>query len=587
MTLLTKLRRTYINTRQGKYILFGVLISIFCAFIVSKTISGNEVSNLLDARYQNYTDNITNEIKILLENKKEVMLFIALSLSNDQNIINALKIDDNSTIKLKEFSEKLQNTTTYKNIWFQIIDKEGKSFYRSWTDKYGDNMLEVRADIAKMIKKPKTMSTISTGKYAMTVKSMVPIYDKEKFIGIFEIITHFNTLHHKLQQKNVETVFIVDKSYKGQITKPYYPLFIDNYYISMDKPNANIIKILQTNGIEKYINNRNYMIDKENEYIITTYTLKDIDDKKMGYIITFKKISDFSIIELDYLEHSILTTFLILVLLIILIGYYFFNKRYETIIFQQHSEHEKDIERNTKFLTIGQMAAGITHEINTPLTYIKGTNEMNKFDIDDMPASELKTRLLLDNKKIADGVNRISNIVESMREMSQVTSSVKEKSNLYSTLITILRLINNRSKHISRIYINDELFDVQLADKEKYKFFTYLNKQKIEQVWTIIINNALDELIKIDDYEKRKLSINISSDNNTIKITFQDNAGGINEGIIDNIFEPFISTKLSHGIGIGLNVAKKILDEHEAEIEVRNQNSGALFEIRFKIIKTN
>ncbi len=78
-----------------------------------------------------------------------------------------------------------------------------------------------------------------------TVKSMAPIYDKEKFIGTFEIITHFPTWHHKLQQKNVETLFIVDNSYKGQITKPYYPLFMDNYYISMDNPNANIIKILQ------------------------------------------------------------------------------------------------------------------------------------------------------------------------------------------------------------------------------------------------------------------------------------------------------------------------------------------------------
>jgi signal transduction histidine kinase len=542
---------------------------------------------VIKTRYQNHKDNITNKIKILIENKKEVISFIALSLSNDQNIIKAIKSNDNSSIKLDKFSKKLKETTPYENVWFQIIDKNGKSFYRSWTPKSGDSMLTIREDIVKMIQTPTNMSTISTGKYAMSFKSMIPIYDNNEFLGIFEIITHFNSLYHKLKQENVETIYIVDKSYKKQITKPYYPLFIGDYYVSMDTPDKNIIQILETNGLEKYINNKNYMIDKKNEYITTTYPIFDIDNNTMGYIITFKKTSAFTMNEVSYIQHNIITTFLILVLLIILVGYYFFNKRYEMILFEQHKEHEKDVERNTKFLTIGQMAAGITHEINTPLTYIKGTNEMSKFDIDDMPSSELKTRLLLDNKKIADGVNRISNIVESMREMSQVTSSVKENANLYSTLITTLRLINNRSKHISKIYINDELFDIETADKEKYEFFTLINKQKIEQVWTIIINNALDELVKIDDYEKRKLAINITSYKNTIKITFQDNAGGINEDIMDDIFEPFISTKLSHGIGIGLNVAKKILDEHGVKIEIKNQNGGALFEVVFQTTKAS
>jgi hypothetical protein len=507
MTLFDKLKSTYINTKYGKYILFGVLTSIICVFVASRIISNKEISQLLDSRYQNYTNNIKNEIKTLIENKKEVISLIALSLANDQNLIHALKSNNKSVIKLREFSQKLKQETIYKNIWFQIIDKNGKSFYRSWTSKTGDDILKARTDIAKMLEKPNIMSTISTGKYAMSFKSMVPIYDKKEFIGIFEIITHFNSIHKKLKRDNIESIFIVDKSYRKQISKPFYSLFIDDYYISMQNPNKTIVKKLQKNGIKKYINNENYTIDNTNEYLIVTYPIKTIENHKMGYIVTFKKTKDFNIVEVEYIQHNIITIFLILLLLIMLIGYYFFNKSYETIILTQHEEHEKEIERNTKFLTIGQMAAGITHEINTPLTYIKGTNEMSKFDIDDMPSSELKSSLLLDNKKIADGINRISNIVESMREVSQITSSLKEPSNIYSTIITTLRLINNRSKHISRIYINDELFEAHTADKEKYKFMTNINKQKIEQVWTIILNNALDELVKINTYEQRRLSI--------------------------------------------------------------------------------
>ena len=355
----------------------------------------------------------------------------------------------------------------------------------------------------------------------------------------------------------------------------------------MDNLNDEILQILQLYGIEKYLSNKHYIMDNTHNYGVITYHIPDIDGKQMGYILAFKKISAFSTQEINKIKKNIMAILIIIVLIVILFGYYFLNKQHEELIIKQHNEHEKEIERNTKFLTIGQMAAGITHEINTPLTYIKGTNEMSKFDIDDMPSSELKTSLLLDNKKIADGVNRISNIVESMREMSQVTSAIKEDSNLYSTLVTTLRLVNNRSKHISKIYLNGELFEAETSNKEKHKFIAYINKQRIEQVWTIIINNALDELVKIENYENRNLFINITTEDDNIHITFQDNGGGIDEELIETIFEPFVSSKLSHGIGIGLNVAKKILDEHEAVIEVSNKGDGALFTIKFKNIQTN
>ena len=57
----------------------------------------------------------------------------------------------------------------------------------------------------------------------------------------------------------------------------------------------------------------------------------------------------------------------------------------------------------------------------------------------------------------------------------------------------------------------------------------------MEQVWIIVINNALDELVKVDDYENRILNINILEDNNEIIIRFKDSAGGIKEDILEDI----------------------------------------------------
>lgn len=234
--------------------------------------------------------------------------------------------------------------------------------------------------------------------------------------------------------------------------------------------------------------------------------------------------------------------------------------------------------KSVKLSSIGALAAGITHEINTPLTYIKGNFELMRYDIEDLPASSIKQSIEDTSHKILDGINRVANIVESMREVSQASSEMKTITNIYSTIITSLTISQNTVKSKSRIFINGELFSPELP-KEKQKFISNVQKQRVEQVWIVLINNALDELIKIDDYEKRALNIKLEETEDKIKIYFIDNAGGISEDILEKIFEPFISTKESGGIGVGLNIAKKIINEQNGDIIAYNKDGGAVFEI--------
>ena len=140
----------------------------------------------------------------------------------------------------------------------------------------------------------------------------------------------------------------------------------------------------------------------------------------------------------------------------------------------------------------------------------------------------------------------------------------------------------NKSKQISKIFLNDKLFDIDNIDKNGYIFNSKVQKQRLEQVWVIILNNALDELIKIEDYEKRAINISIFEDENNIVIKFKDTAGGINKDIINDIFEPFVSLKEQGGMGVGLNIAKKIIDEQNGEIKAYNHDNGAVFEVVLK-----
>ena len=244
--------------------------------------------------------------------------------------------------------------------------------------------------------------------------------------------------------------------------------------------------------------------------------------------------------------------------------------------------HQMEQIENIKLKSIGSLAAGITHEINTPLTYVKGNFEMMGYDIDDLPESEIKTRMQEDSLRIKEGINRIANIVESMREISQSSNEAKEKVNIYSTIITALTMTYNRSKQISRIYLNQKLFDIDDINKNELQFMCEVQKQRVEQVWIVIINNALDELANMEDYEKRLLNIDLKEDNDEVVVAFQDNAGGIKPEILKTLFEPFTSSKTHSGMGVGLNISKKIIEQQNGKISAFNQNNGAVFEVRLK-----
>ncbi len=253
------------------------------------------------------------------------------------------------------------------------------------------------------------------------------------------------------------------------------------------------------------------------------------------------------------------------------------SQEVEKNIKQMELMQEEQI-KSVKLSSIGALAAGITHEINTPLTYIKGNFELMQFDIEDLPSSSIKERIEDNTHKILDGISRIANIVESMREVSQISNETKAVENIYSTIHTSLTVSYNAAKTMVKIYLNGDLFSVAM-DKDKYRFESYIQKQRIEQVWIIIINNALDELVKIQEYEKRFLKIDIKELEDHIQVTFHDNAGGIKEDILDKLFDPFVSTKKSGGIGVGLNIAKKIVEEQKGSIKAYNKGDGAVFEV--------
>lgn len=240
--------------------------------------------------------------------------------------------------------------------------------------------------------------------------------------------------------------------------------------------------------------------------------------------------------------------------------------------------YEEDKIKDAKFSLIGKMAAEITHEINTPLTYVKGNIEIHQMDIEKVQNKVLRNSMEKDISIILEGIERIANIIESMRQSSQKSTEEPEYVNIYETLINALKLCFSRIKQIAKVSLNDLVFNLDLP-KDGEIHMTKGRRQRLEQVWIVVISNALDELVKIEDFEKRGLQIRIWEDERNINVSFEDNAGGIHPDILPQIFDPFVSLKDSFGIGVGLNIAQRIIKNHNGEIYASNTNEGALFKI--------
>ncbi|WP_192941178.1 sensor histidine kinase [Arcobacter suis] len=204
------------------------------------------------------------------------------------------------------------------------------------------------------------------------------------------------------------------------------------------------------------------------------------------------------------------------------------------------------------------MIANIAHQwrqplsiISTSATGIKIQKEMGILDDD----SEIKS---LDC--INENAQYLSNTIEDFRDFFK-KSKIKNLVNLNTLLEKTLKLIITRLKN-KKITIINNCTDIE--------FETY--EREMIQVFMNIINNSIDAF-ENKDYEKF-IFFETKKFENKIVINIKDNAGGIDENILDKIFEPYFTTKESkQGTGIGLYMCNEIVVKHfNGEISVENES---------------
>jgi signal transduction histidine kinase len=244
--------------------------------------------------------------------------------------------------------------------------------------------------------------------------------------------------------------------------------------------------------------------------------------------------------------------------------------------------------------SLGELTAGIAHEIQNPLNFVNNFSDVNKELVDDAQREMDKgniteARLILDNikeneEKIIHHGKRADAIVKGMMQHSHSNAGQKELRDINALADEYVRLSYHgmRAKDNSFKAKLETVFDNSIGQIE-------LTPQEIGKVIVNVANNAF---YAVSEKQKQNISgyeptviLHTSKHNGKIEIKVRDNGNGMPEKMLEKIFQPFFTTKpTGQGTGLGLSLAYDIIKAHGGEIKVNTkEGEGSEFIVQLPV----
>jgi len=235
----------------------------------------------------------------------------------------------------------------------------------------------------------------------------------------------------------------------------------------------------------------------------------------------------------------------------------------------ERKEMEQKAQLASRLASVGEMASGITHEINNPLVGVIGFAQllMEREDLPDDVREELKV--------IHDGGQRVASIVKGL--LSFARQSKPER-----TYVDINQIIEISLK--LRVYEMQTTNIEVITQLDPELLWTMADAGQLHQVFLNIIINAERELSLA--HGKGNLQVKTETIDNTIRISFKDDGPGIAKENLDRIFDPFFTTReAGQGTGLGLSICHGIIAEHNGRIYAESEpGRGATFIVELPVI---
>ncbi|HEY5030468.1 MAG TPA: HAMP domain-containing sensor histidine kinase [Candidatus Angelobacter sp.] len=211
----------------------------------------------------------------------------------------------------------------------------------------------------------------------------------------------------------------------------------------------------------------------------------------------------------------------------------------------------RQLARAEKLAAIGQLVAGVAHELNNPLTSIIGYSELISDDIPEGPAQQKLDKMLRE-------AQRMKRIIENLLRFARQNTLAKKSANLEALLQDVLAL---REYHL----LNQDI-EVQVQIESGLPHVA-LDEDQFKQILLNLLNNSIDAL---DGSSRKRIRIEANCNNGrVVTLRFEDNGNGFTD--VNRVFDPFYTTKpVGKGTGLGLSICYGIVKEHGGEIHAEN-----------------
>jgi signal transduction histidine kinase len=228
---------------------------------------------------------------------------------------------------------------------------------------------------------------------------------------------------------------------------------------------------------------------------------------------------------------------------------------------EQLKETETQLVQTEKLASLGRMSAGIIHEINNPLNFATtGLYTLrNKAKLISPAYQEEYQEILRD---VEDGINRVKTIVSDLRSFSHHENEAMEQVEVADLIGSSLRFLSHEIRE-----------KIKLEEKFTENQTIWANKNKMINVVVNLVQNAIDALKRKDDQsDGPAITIEGRVENGRSLVIIRDNGEGIDPANMDKIFDPFFTTKdVGEGMGLGLSICYRIVQEYEGQIRVRSE----------------
>jgi PAS domain S-box-containing protein len=254
---------------------------------------------------------------------------------------------------------------------------------------------------------------------------------------------------------------------------------------------------------------------------------------------------------------------------------------------------EQRLAAGEKLESIGRLAAGVAHEINTPIQFLNDSIFFIREAMQDLLAENARLTALLPTPpevdeniedikaelppaldRVADGLTRIAEIVRSMKEFSHADQAEMSRVDLNRAIKSTLVIASTEYKYVADV-VTDFAPDLPLV--------TCHGGQINQVVLNLVVNaaHAIGDVVK-GTPNRGKITVKTCVEGDFVVISVSDTGGGIPEGIRQRIFDPFFTTKeVGRGTGQGLSIAHNAIKAHGGQFEFDTEvGKGTTFRVR-------